>query len=200
MAGGGGALEIPERVKRGKIVRRKKKKRIGFRIDLTPLVDITFLLLTFFMFTTTMLKPQIMEMRIPPEMYAKVEVRATELLTLLLTNDNKLYWYKGVADENNRPQEIEIKKLRPLLIEKNLEPNVRNKLITVLKISPDASYDKVVQILDELNLAEIPITEAITKEVDEQGQPIKRQRKFTIAPLEESDLKYIESQPQGGVK
>jgi biopolymer transport protein ExbD len=200
MAGGGGALEVPERVKRGKIVRRKKKKRIGFRIDLTPLVDITFLLLTFFMFTTTMLKPQIMEMRIPPEMYAKVEVRASELLTLLLTNDNKLYWFKGVADENNRPQEIEIKKLRPLLIEKNLEPNVRNKLITVLKISPDASYDKVVQILDELNLAEIPITEAITKEVDEKGQPMKRQRKFTIAPLEENDLKYIEGQLQGGVK
>lgn len=200
MAGGGGALEVPERVKRGKIVRRKKKKRIGFRIDLTPLVDITFLLLTFFMFTTTMLKPQIMEMRIPPEMYAKVEVRASELLTFLLTKDNKLYWFKGVADENNRPQEIEIRKLRPLLIEKNLEPNVRNKLITVLKISPDASYDKVVQILDELNLAEIPITEAIAKEVDEKGQPMKRQRKFTIAPLEENDLKYIEGQPQGGVK
>lgn len=200
MAGGGGALEIPERVKRGKIVRRKKKKRIGFRIDLTPLVDITFLLLTFFMFTTTMLKPQIMEMRIPPEMYAKVEVRASELLTFLLTKDNKLYWYKGVADENNRPQEIEIKKLRPLLIEKNLEPNVRNKLITVLKISSDASYEKVVQILDELNLAEIPITEAITKEVDEKGQPMKRQRKFTIAPLEEDDLKYIEVQTQGGAK
>lgn len=200
MAGGGGALEVPERIKRGKIVRRKKKKRIGFHIDLTPLVDITFLLLTFFMFTTTMLKPQIMEMRIPPEMYAKVEVRASELLTLLLTKENKLYWYKGVSDENNRPQEIEIKKLRPLLVEKNLEPNVRNKLITVLKVSPDASYDKVVQILDELNLAEIPITEAIAKEVDAQGQPMKRQRKFTIAPLEENDLKYIEGQTEGGAK
>lgn len=118
MAGGGGALEIPERQKRGKIVRRKKKKRIGFRIDLTPLVDITFLLLTFFMFTTTMLKPQIMEMRIPPEMYAKVEVRASELLTLMLTADNKLYWYKGIADQNNPPQEIPISKLRALAVER----------------------------------------------------------------------------------
>ncbi len=192
MAGGGGALEIPERVKRGKIVRRKKKKRIGFRIDLTPLVDITFLLLTFFMFTTTMLKPQIMEMRIPPEMYAKVEVRASELLTLMLTKDNKLYWYKGVVDENNKPQEIAIKDLRKLVIEKNLEPMVKNKLITVLKIDKEANYGKVVEILDELNLAEIPITEAISKELDENGEPMKRQRKFTIAPLEETDLKYIE--------
>jgi len=196
MAGGGGALEIPERQKRGKIVRRKKKKRIGSRIDLTPLVDITFLLLTFFMFTTTMLKPQIMEMRIPPEMYAKVEVRASELLTLMLTADNKLYWYKGIADANNKPQEIPISKLRALVIEKNLEPMVKNRLITVLKISPDANYAKVIQVLDELNLAEIPITEALSKEVDEKGEPVKRQRKFTIAPLTEEDLKLI----QGEVK
>jgi biopolymer transport protein ExbD len=196
MAGGGGALEIPERQKRGKIVRRKKKKRIGFRIDLTPLVDITFLLLTFFMFTTTMLKPQIMEMRIPPEMYAKVEVRASELLTLMLTADNKLYWYKGIADANNKPQEIPFSKLRALVIEKNLEPMVKNRLITVLKISPDANYAKVIQVLDELNLAEIPITEALSKEVDEKGEPVKRQRKFTIAPLTEEDLKLI----QGEVK
>lgn len=192
MAGGGGALEIPEKVKRGKIVRRKKKKRLGFRIDLTPLVDITFLLLTFFMFTTTMLKPQIIEMRIPPEMYAKVEVRASELLSLLLTADNKLYWFKGVPDEGNKPQEIALNKLRALIIEKNLEPNVRNKLITVLKVSPDANYATVIRILDELNLAEIPITEAVTKELDSEGNPIKRQRKFTIAPLLEEDLKLIE--------
>jgi len=194
MAGGGGALEIPERQKRGKIVRRKKKKRIGFRIDLTPLVDITFLLLTFFMFTTTMLKPQIMEMRIPPEMYAKVEVRASELLTLMLTADNKLYWYKGIADANNKPQEIPIAKLRGLVIEKNLEPTVKNRLITVLKISPEANYAKVIQILDELNLAEVPITEALSKEVDEKGEPVKRQRKFTIAPLTEDDMKLIEGE------
>ncbi|MCX7879749.1 MAG: biopolymer transporter ExbD [Ignavibacteria bacterium] len=194
MAGGGEGLAIPERTKRGKIVRRKKKRRIGFRIDLTPLVDITFLLLTFFMFTTTMLKPQIMEMRIPPEMYAKVEVRASELLTLLLTKENKLYWFKGIADETNKPQEIPISKLRMLAYEKNLEPMVKNKLITVLKISPEASYSKVIEILDELNLAEIPITEAISKELDEKGEPVKRQRKFTIAPLLEEDLKFIEGE------
>lgn len=196
MAGGGGALEIPEKARRGKIVRRKKKKRIGFRIDLTPLVDITFLLLTFFMFTTTMLKPQIMEMRIPPEMYAKVEVRASELLTLLLTKENKLFWYKGMPEENNKPQEIPFNKLRSLVVEKNLEPNVRNKLITVLKISPDANYASVIRALDELNLAEIPITETISKELDAEGKPLKRQRKFTIAPLTEDDLKFIE----GGAK
>ena len=63
MAGGGGGL-THERAKRGKHSKRKKKKRIGFHLDMTPLVDITFLLLTFFMFTTTMATPQVMEMSI----------------------------------------------------------------------------------------------------------------------------------------
>ena len=55
------------REKRGKQSNRKKAVRVGFKVDMTPLVDITFLLLTFFLFTTTMMRPQIMEMRIPPE-------------------------------------------------------------------------------------------------------------------------------------
>jgi len=45
---------------------RKKKKRIGVRIDMTPMVDVAFLLLTFFMLTTTMNKPQTMEINLPP--------------------------------------------------------------------------------------------------------------------------------------
>lgn len=84
MAGGGGALGV-ERSKRGKASKRKKMKRVGFHLDMTPLVDITFLLLTFFMFTTTMAAPQVMEMSIPPEREENVEVKMSELLTLLFT-------------------------------------------------------------------------------------------------------------------
>lgn len=187
MAGGGGGLGKPERAKRGKHSKRKKKKRIGFHLDMTPLVDITFLLLTFFMFTTTMLKPQIMEMRIPPERYEKVEVRESELFSIMLMPDNKIYWYAGMARPDNLPEEVPLNKLRALAEQQNLKPNVRNRLITVLKISDQAKYEKVVQILDELNLAEINITDQLSKDLDADGQPVKRQRKFTIAPLSETD-------------
>ena len=182
MAGGGGGLGKPERAKRGKHSKRKKKKRIGFHLDMTPLVDITFLLLTFFMFTTTMLKPQIMEMRIPPERYEKVEVRESELFSIML-----MPWYAGMARPDNLPEEVPLNKLRALAEQQNLKPNVRNRLITVLKISDQAKYEKVVQILDELNLAEINITDQLSKDLDADGQPVKRQRKFTIAPLSETD-------------
>lgn len=194
---GGGSLGPAEKVKRGKHSKRKKKKRIGFHLDMTPLVDITFLLLTFFMFTTTMLKPQIMEMRIPPEMYEKVDVKASELLTICLRADGKLFWYKGIVDPkvdpNNKPEEIRYNQIKALAVEKNLTPaTVRNRLITVFKIAENAKYENVIQVLDQLNQAEIPIIEEISKEMDKDGKPTHRNRKFTIAPLTDEDLKLLE--------
>ncbi len=189
MAGGGGGLELPERQKRGKQSARKKKKRVGFHIDMTPLVDITFLLLTFFMFTTTMAAPQILEMSIPPEMYEQVEVKESELMTLRVRKDGAIFWNIG----NEKPKKIDISNLKDLAIKENLKEPVRNKLITSLKVSDDAPYGVVVSILDQLNLAEVKITEVISSEKDENGKPIKRKRKFTIAPFTEEDAKLIEN-------
>lgn len=193
MAGGGQLGGDSGRQQRGK-PNRKKKKRLGFHLDMTPLVDITFLLLTFFMFTTTMLKPQIMEMKVPPEIEEAVDVKASELFTIMLDGDNKVYWYKGMVDieGGNLPKPIEINKIKELAVRENLKEAVRNKLITVLKVSDDAKYENVVKILDELNLAEIPISEEISKENDEQGQPVSRKRKFTIAKFTEDDVKDLE--------
>lgn len=186
MAGGGGALSH-ERVKRGKHSKRKKMKRVGFHLDMTPLVDITFLLLTFFMFTTTMATPQIMEMSVPPEGDVEVEVIEDELLTLRLRDDGQLFW--NIA--NDPPEKLNIKDLRQLAIRENIRENVRNRMITVLKVGDNAPYGKVVNILDELNLAEIVISQEIAKTKDPEGNPEKRKRRFTIAPLDSADKDAI---------
>ena len=192
MSGGGEGLGGGSRDKRGHS-KRKKKKRIGFKLDMTPLVDITFLLLTFFMFTTTMLKPQIMNMKIPPEWTVDVQVIDKELFTLSLTADNKLYWFIGIPGKDNPVEEIQLKDLRAKAIEVNLKPMVKNKMITCFKISRDAKYNKMVEILDELNLAEVGIKDEISKDIDKTtGLPTERQRKFTIAVLSEDDSKKIE--------
>ncbi len=183
---GGGQLKI-ERQKRGKASNRKKMKRVGFHLDMTPLVDITFLLLTFFMFTTTMATPQVMEMSIPPEK-TEVEVGESMLLTIFVRNDNKIFYARGQED----PTEIELKQIKGLAERENLKPDMVNKLITALKPSEDASYGVVVSILDELNLAEIAITAEIVKQVDENGNPKERERRFTIAPINEEENAKIE--------
>ncbi len=198
MAGGGG-LEAPERAKRGDTGKRKRKKKPSVHIDMTPLVDITFLLLTFFMFTTTMAEPQVMEMSIPPEMYEKVEVKQSHLMNIRVRHDGAIFWNIG----NEEPKKIKLDKINDLAIRENLREPVRNKLITSLKVSEEAPYEKAVQILDQLNLAEVKITEEITSETDETGKPIKRKRKFTIAPFTEEDAELIAKdslQTEGGEK
>lgn len=215
MAGGGGALTVPERQKRGKISRRKKKKRLGFRIDMTPLVDITFLLLTFFMFTTTMLKPQTIEMKVPPQRLEQVQVRESDLLTVAITDDGKIFYFRGRENPDTigsisyddlsleqkislkktglKENDIKKKKIMILAIMENLKPSNKKeqKLITQLRVSSFAKYNKVIDVIDELNLAESVITDEISKETetDENGNqvPMKRKRKFNIVQMREGD-------------
>jgi biopolymer transport protein ExbD len=188
MSGGSGGMSMPERQKRGKTSKRKKKKRVGFVLDMTPLVDITFLLLTFFMFTTTMAAPQVMEMSIPPELTIEtVDVKASELLTLTVRKDGVIFYNIGLDD----PEIIKLEKIRELAEKENLKESVKNRLITSLKVSPEAPYGLVVNILDELNLSEVKITEVITQGKDDEGNPMKRKRKFTLADFMPEDATKI---------
>ena len=197
MAGGGGGLQAPQRSKRGKHGKRKKMKRLGFTLDMTPLVDITFLLLTFFMFTTTMLKPQIMEMKIPPEDPIggiDVQVKASELFYILVTEDNKIFYQYGQPDGNmTDPVKIDPNKIGEIATKQNLKPNIeKNRLVTVLKVSPKAKYDIVIKILNELNLAEVAISGEIAKSTDPKtGKSYERKRKFTFGKLTDDEIEKI---------
>jgi biopolymer transport protein ExbD len=183
MAGGGGGLELPERQRRGKKhSKRKKKKRLGFRIDMTPMVDIVFLLLTFFMYTTTMVTPQVMEISVPKEVEENVEVNQANLFTLYVRGDGKLFFSMGTDD----PQPLEYSQLRSKAVELNMLR--KNKLITAFKPSPDAPYGAIVQVLDILNQAEAEVIRQL------QAEGIKRERKFAfvkISPEEVEKLKGL---------
>lgn len=196
MAGGGGGLQAPQRIKRGKQSKKKKPHRLGFVMDMTPLVDITMLLLTFFMFTTTMLKPQIMEMRIPPEQVGPddgVKVKGSELFFILIREDGKIFYQEGQSSGTMKdPIQVDVKKLGELAAKQNLKPEVgKNRLITVVKADPLTKYDNVIAVLNELNLAEVSISEELAKSTDpETGKPLERKRKFTFGTFgnEEKEL------------
>jgi biopolymer transport protein ExbD len=181
MAGGGTLGAGRERAKRGKPSKRKKKKRVGFVLDMTPLVDIAFLLLTFFMFTTTMTTPQTMRMFIPPDK-SDVKVKVSELFTLRIRGDGKIFYNPG----EDEPQVVSLKDLKKLAYEANLK--LKNAMITVLKIDDNASYDIVIKVLDELSLAEADLTVALKKDYN-----LTRERRFTIAPMTDKDLEGIKS-------
>ena len=89
--------------KKHKKVRAKKSST---HIDMTPMVDLAFLLLTFFMLTTTFSKPKTMEINMPvkpdkPEEEQKI--KESQALTILLSQNNKVVWYTGLGDDPEKP-------------------------------------------------------------------------------------------------
>jgi biopolymer transport protein ExbD len=145
---------------------KKKKRHSSVHIDMTPMVDVAMLLLTFFMMTTVFSKPQTMELNLPPDEKVQVEVPASTLLTVRVEPNLAIYWSMG--NEPTVLKKITFKELRPLLVER-LSSNP--KLITLVQIDRDAKYNDMVDIMDELNLANIT--------------------KFSIAPLKDADKKLI---------
>ena len=151
----------PSRVK--KKGSKRTKKRIGIRIDMTPMVDIAFLLLIFFMVTTVFRAPQTMEVNLPPS-EQKVDIAESNLMTLYVTEDKSVFWTIG----RDRPQRAEFRELQTLLAEKN---KANPKLITLVKLDRKAPYHMMVDMLDELNIGNIT--------------------RFSVAPLTDRDKEVL---------
>ncbi len=145
MSGGG---ETAEPRKHGKAKKRKKSRRVGIRMDMTPLVDVAFLLLTFFMLTTSMARPQTMEINLPPDADVKIEIAESNLLTLRVDAKGVVFWSVGIET----PKKIDFKDLRSFLRERSA---ANPKLVTLVKVDRLGKYNMMVDMMDELNLANI---------------------------------------------
>ncbi len=145
---------------------KKKKRRVGVRIDMTPMVDVVLLLLTFFMLTTAFMKPQAMEINLPPDSKIKVEVPESALLTLRVSPDFTIYWSMG---SDPKLQKIKYTDLKSFLIDKQ---KTIPKLITLLKIDREAKFKDMVDIMDTIvNTAKI--------------------ERFSIVPMDDTDKKLM---------
>lgn len=140
--GGGGG-------KKGGKVRAKK---MSTKIDMTPMVDLAFLLLTFFMLTTTFSKPQTMEITMPekPKEEDKLpEVNEKKVVTLILGANDKIYWYHGITDPKLEVTDFSPNGIRKILLKQAAEiPG----MILLIKPGDDSRYKNMVDILDEMNI------------------------------------------------
>ena len=81
----------------------KKAKKLSTRVDMTPMVDLGFLLITFFIFTATMKSPSTMDLNMPKESDQKDEtkIKQSGALTILLGKDDHVYYYEGELTQEN---------------------------------------------------------------------------------------------------
>ena len=112
---------------------------------MTPMVDIAFLLLIFFMVTTVFRTPQALEINLPPDKDVKIEIAESKVLTVRVLPDNRAYWKRG-TDPWSR---TEVGALAAVL-----KPFKGNKdLVVLIKIDREAKFNNMVDIIDELDLA-----------------------------------------------
>lgn len=181
MEGGGGG--------HGKGKKRAKKHSVN--VDMTPMVDLGFLLLTFFVLTTQFSKPKTMEINMPvkpKDTTNNMKVQDKTALTLLLTDrKDKIYYYFGVFKPEtsiikttdfsrigirkilrDRNQDVinQIKELKAKLISNQIADTTYKRLavgikgdkkamFVIVKMDDKAKYKGMVDILDELTLADV---------------------------------------------
>jgi biopolymer transport protein ExbD len=143
-SGGGGKKD-------GKV----RSKKSSTKIDMTPMVDLAFLLLTFFMLTTTFNKPQTMEVTMPEKPKEEEKqplVNEKHVLTVVLDEQDKVYWYVGITDPKVSLTDFSAAGIRKVLTEKNAEIK---DMIVLIKPSDRSKYKNVVDILDEMAISNV---------------------------------------------
>lgn len=152
-------LNIPQN---GKAVKGRTKKPLP-SVDLTAMVDLAFLLITFFMLTTSLSKMKALQVVKPvpiTDIANLAEYPASRTMTILLGKNNKAVYYMGetnaaamkVVDMKTIQQAISTNKK----LVASTHPNQKDKeLILIIKPTGTSKYKNFVDILDEVNIASI---------------------------------------------
>lgn len=144
----------------------KKGKKMSTRVDLTPMVDLGFLLITFFVFTTTMAKSTVMQMNepkddTPPE--EQMKVKESAVMTILLGKQDQVYYYYGTLTAEGASQQFKstnFKEIGKLILDKrNSVPDgdkSKSDLMYIIKADKEAKFKNVIDILDEMSINRVP--------------------------------------------
>jgi biopolymer transport protein ExbD len=105
----------------------KKAKKLSTRIDMTPMVDLGFLLITFFIFTTTMTSPTTLKLNVPKETNKEEEqnkAKESGALTIMLGKGNNVYYYEGqlkVDASGNNFKATKMGEIRKIILDKKAD-------------------------------------------------------------------------------
>ncbi len=185
------------RKKGGKV----RSKKMSTRVDLTPMVDLAFLLITFFMLTTTLAKPTIMPVVMPEKDVDKEDLQETkesQVLTLILGADDKVYYYEGITDAKLDSTDYSAEGLRAVILDKKRrvkeqwgdreqedknnpggEKKISSKLNVIIKPTEESRYKNIVDAFDEMKITNVAL--------------------YVLLDISEQEKEFIKN-PAGGLK
>jgi len=138
-----------------------RSKKMSTKVDLTPMVDLAFLLITFFMLTTTLNKPNAMEMNMPKkDETKKSKVNEELILNIILDKENSVWYYEGDRAVGLKKTIFANKEgIRDIIYWKQNKLlksyGSKDTMICLIKTTPDASYKNMVDALDEMAITEV---------------------------------------------
>lgn len=173
-----------------------RAKKASTRIDMTPMVDLGFLLITFFILATTLAKPTAMSVAVPDKQKKdepqdqKNDLKASRVLTLFLGKDNTVWALDRLAADDEKAK-ADLKKveygsdLRTLIAtsrgivdrEVGKDTSGSSQFVTVIKPLKNSTYKNLVDALDEMKVVKVQryalVDDLTPKERDLLGDKVK---------------------------
>lgn len=142
--------------------RRQSKSlshRIRLNVDLTPMVDLGFLLISFFILSTTLSQPQSTDLVMPKDSKEKTPLKESAVLTLMPVRNNQIDYFEGRNESSGMTKHCSYNELRSVIQQKQREVArvLGNQNETVIIIDPDStsSYKNFMDIMDEIQINDI---------------------------------------------
>ena len=152
-------VQVQEKGDKGGKVRSKKQST---RVDMTPMVDLGFLLITFFMFTTTFSKPNVMDLGLPakPKKDApppqKTEIDLSNSISLIIGKDNRIFYHQldqaGLNDQTLQETTYDKEGITKVIEQAKRRAKDVKKFTVIIKPTDDAVYKNFVDILDQMTI------------------------------------------------
>jgi biopolymer transport protein ExbD len=167
-----------------------RSKKQNSKVDLTAMVDLAFLLITFFMLTTSLSKPQSMDLSLPNKDDEKTKTEDTKVdenrtMTVILGENNKLTYYMGLlATPIAGPKDIAygkdgirrelLKRKKSVLEYSTAKGKPKNGIIVIIKPTKKSNYRNLVDILDEMAITGVETYAIVPEFTPEENKLIEK--------------------------
>lgn len=129
------------------------------RVDLTPMVDLGFLLITFFILATALSQPTIVRLIMPEDTNVKTSVKENAVLTLMLTRNDSIAWYEGGIPKTKLTGHCTFSNLRSVIQQKQKKVATilgdRTETVIVIYPGDQSTYKNFVDALDEIQINDV---------------------------------------------